>query len=162
MTGYQEVLSDPSYCGQIVTFTYPLLGNYGVNDEDWESDRLRAQGVVCREVCEAPSNWRSTGRLEDLLAERGVPGICGIDTRALTRHLRDRGVMRGCLSAVDLAPDSLVEKARKSPSMLGLALADLVPCIEPSWWGPDGPAETCPEPDPPPALAPRPSAAVLD
>ena len=67
MTGYQEVLSDPSYCGQIVTFTYPLLGNYGVNDEDWESDRLRAQGVVCREVCDHPSNWRSQGRLADLL-----------------------------------------------------------------------------------------------
>jgi carbamoyl-phosphate synthase small subunit len=144
MTGYQEVLSDPSYCGQIVTFTYPLLGNYGVNGEDWESDRIRAQAMVCREVCEWPSNWRSTGRLEDLLEARGVCGISGIDTRALTRHLRDKGVMRGCLSATDLEPDSLVEKARQSPSMLGLALADLVTCSEPYWWGESGPGQTEP------------------
>ncbi len=142
MTGYQEILSDPSYCGQIVTFTYPLLGNYGVNDEDWESERLRAQGMVCREVCEEPSNWRSTGRLQDLLEEKGLPGICGIDTRALTRHLRDRGVMRGCLSAVDLDPDSLVEKARRSPSMEGLALAELVTCTEPYWWTGHGASES--------------------
>jgi carbamoyl-phosphate synthase small subunit len=157
MTGYQEILSDPSYCGQIVTFTYPLLGNYGVNDEDWESDRLRAQAVVCREVCETPHNWRSTGRLEDLLAARGVPGICGIDTRALTRHLRDKGVMRACLSSSDLDADSLVEKARRSPSMLGLALADLVTCTEPYWWTAAGPAEiAAPEDDG------RPLAVVLD
>jgi carbamoyl-phosphate synthase small subunit len=142
MTGYQEILSDPSYCGQIVTFTYPLLGNYGVNDEDWESERLRAQGMVCREICEVPSNWRSTGRLQDLLETKGLPGICGIDTRALTRHLRDRGVMRGCLSAVDLDADSLVEKARRSPRMEGLALAELVTCTEPYWWTPNGPSDT--------------------
>ena len=139
MTGYQEILSDPSYCGQIVTFTYPLIGNYGVNDEDWESERLRAQGMVCREICERPSNWRSTGRLEDLLEEKGLPGIAGIDTRALTRHLRDKGVMRGCLSAVDLDPDSLVDKARRSPSMEGLALAERVTCTEPYWLTPSGP-----------------------
>ena len=157
MTGYQEVLSDPSYCGQIVTFTYPLIGNYGVNDEDWESDRLRAQAMVCREVCEVPSNWRSTGRLEDLLEARGVPGLCGIDTRALTRHLRDRGVMRGCLSAAETDADALVEKARRSPSMLGLALADLVTCVEPYWWTEAGPAdaETAGESN-------RPLAVVLD
>ena len=142
MSGYQEVLSDPSYCGQIVTFTYPLLGNYGVNGEDWESDRLRAQALVCRETCEWPSNWRSTGRLEDLLEDKGVPGICGIDTRALTRHLRDRGVMRGCVSALDLDADSLVEKARAAPRMQGLALADLVTCGEPYWWTDAGPAES--------------------
>jgi carbamoyl-phosphate synthase small subunit len=157
MTGYQEVLSDPSYCGQIVTFTYPLLGNYGVNDEDWESDRLRAQGVVCRDLCETPSNWRSTGTLGDLLAERGVPGISGLDTRALTRHLRDRGVMRGCLSAVDLDPDSLVQKARSSPSMLGLALADLVTCTEPYWWSHGAPSENEPGDE-----GDRPLAVVMD
>ena len=134
MTGYQEVLSDPSYCGQIVSFTYPLLGNYGVNPADFESDRLRAQGMVCREVCDHPSNWRSTGSLGDLLEARGVPGIAGIDTRALTRHLRDKGVMRGCLSAVDLDPDSLVEKARQAPRMEGLALADRVTCAAPYRW----------------------------
>jgi carbamoyl-phosphate synthase small subunit len=147
MTGYQEVVSDPSYCGQIVTFTYPLLGNYGVNDEDWESDRVRAQGVVCREACEIPSNWRSTGDLGALLTARGVPAIAGIDTRALTRHLRDRGVMRGCLSAAELDPDTLVDKARSSPSMLGLALADLVTCAESAWWTDAGPSENPAEDD---------------
>ena len=144
MTGYQEVLSDPSYCGQIVTFTYPLMGNYGVNEEDWESAALRAQGMVCREMCEMPSNWRSTGRLQDLLERRGLPAIAGIDTRALTRHLRDRGVMRGCLSATSTDADSLVDKAKKSPSMLGLALADLVTCGEPYWWSDAGPSEAEP------------------
>jgi carbamoyl-phosphate synthase small subunit len=157
MTGYQEVLSDPSYCGQIVTFTYPLLGNYGVNDDDWESDRLRAQAMVCREVCEWPSSWRSKGRLEDLLEARGVPGIQGIDTRALTRHLRTRGVMRGCVSALDLDADSLIEKARQSPSMAGLALADIVTCIEAYWWTATGPAETLPDEE-----AARPLIAVMD
>jgi carbamoyl-phosphate synthase small subunit len=144
MTGYQEILSDPSYCGQIVTFTYPLMGNYGVNDEDWESNALRAQGMVCREVCETPSSWRSRGRLEDLLEARGVPGICGIDTRALTRHLRDRGVMRGCISSVSADADALVEKARRSPSMVGLALADLVTCVEPYTWTESGVSEAEP------------------
>ena len=157
MTGYQEVLSDPSYCGQIVTFTYPLLGNYGVNDEDWESGRLRAQAMVCRDLCEFPSSWRSRGRLEDLLEERGVPGITGVDTRALTRHLRDRGVMRGCLSALETDTDALVEKARQSPSMLGLALAELVTCVEPYWWTEHGPAENAPAGD-----AARPLAVVMD
>jgi len=157
MTGYQEVLSDPSYFGQIVTFTYPLLGNYGVNLEDFESDRFRAQAIVCREVCEHPSNWRSTGRLQDLLEHKGVPGIDGIDTRALTRHLRDRGVMRGCLSAVDLNADSLIAKARSAPRMEGLALADRVTCAEGYWWSEAGPA-----PAAPPADAGRPLVAVLD
>lgn len=157
MTGYQEVLSDPSYCGQILTFTYPLLGNYGVNDEDWESDRLRAQGMVCRDLCEVPSNWRSTGTLQELLEARGVPGITGVDTRALTRHLRDRGVMRGCLSSHTSDPDALVEKARRSPSMLGLALADLVTCSEAYWWSATGPAELAP-----PNEAHRPLAVVYD
>jgi len=141
MTGYQEILSDPSYCGQIVTFTYPLLGNYGVNDEDWESERVRAQGLICREMCETPSNWRSTGGLREFLEVRGIPAIAGIDTRALTRHLRDRGVMRGCLSAVELDADTLVDKARSSPSMTGLALADLVTCAEPYGWAERGPNE---------------------
>jgi carbamoyl-phosphate synthase small subunit len=157
MAGYQEVLSDPSYCGQILTFTYPLLGNYGVNDEDWESEKLRAQGMVCRDLCETPSNWRSRGTLHDLLAERGVPGIQGIDTRALTRHLRDRGTMRGCLSTVSTNADELVEKARRSPRMEGLALADVVTCVEPYSWSEHGPVESEPIAD-----RGRPLAVVLD
>ncbi|HEY6196891.1 MAG TPA: glutamine-hydrolyzing carbamoyl-phosphate synthase small subunit, partial [Candidatus Eisenbacteria bacterium] len=139
MTGYQEVLSDPSYCGQILTFTYPLIGNYGVNAEDFESASLRAQGVVCRDLCEVPSNWRATGTLDGLMREQGLPGISGIDTRALTRHLRDAGTMRGCLSTLSTRADELVEKARKSPRMEGLALADVVTCVEPYWWGAGGP-----------------------
>ena len=147
MTGYQEVLSDPSYCGQILTFTYPLIGNYGVNAEDFESSDLRAQGMVCRDLCELPSNWRSTGTLGDLMHARGLPGISGIDTRALTRHLRDAGTMRGCLSTVSENAHELVEKARKSPRMEGLALADVVTCVEPYWWSGAGPAAAEPAAD---------------
>ena len=116
MTGYQEVLSDPSYCGQILTFTYPLIGNYGVNGEDWESSDLRAQGMVCRDLCEVPEQLaRPPARSTALLAEKGLPGLSGIDTRALTRHLRDQGTMRGCLSTLSTNADELVDKARKSP-----------------------------------------------
>ncbi len=142
MTGYQEVLSDPSYCGQILTFTYPLIGNYGVNAEDMESDRLRAQGMVCRDICDTPSNYRSQGTLPDLLVQHGLPGITGVDTRALVRHLRERGTMRGCLSTLGTDADALIEKARRSPRMEGLALADMVTCIEPYWWEETGPSET--------------------
>jgi len=144
MTGYQEVLSDPSYCGQILTFTYPLIGNYGVNAEDMESNDLRAQGMVCRDLCEIPSNWRSTGTLDALLVEKNLPGLSGIDTRALTRHLRDKGTMRGCLSTLSTNAAELVEKARKSPKMEGLALADVVTCVEPYWWTAAGPAASEP------------------
>lgn len=147
MAGYQEVMSDPSYCGQILTFTYPLIGNYGVNGEDWESEKLRAQGMVVRDLCEVPSNWRSTGTLHGLLESQGVPGITGVDTRALTRHLRDRGTMRGCLSCVSTDADALVDKARSSPKMQGLALADVVTCVEPYWWGEHGVTEKEPVPD---------------
>ena len=147
MTGYQEVLSDPSYCGQILTFTYPLIGNYGVNRTDFESSSLRAQGMVCRDLCERPSNWRSTGTLDEMLAEYGLPGITGVDTRALTRHLRDQGTMRGCLSTSSTDADALVEKARQSPRMQGLALADLVTCVEPYWWSEHGPNERQPVSD---------------
>ena len=147
MTGYQEVLSDPSYCGQILTFTYPLIGNYGVNAEDFESSALRAQGMVCRDICEVPSNWRSTGTLQDLLVQQGLPGISGIDTRALTRHLREAGTMRGCLSTVSTNADELVDKARKSPRMEGLALADVVTCVEPYWWSANGPSAKEPTAD---------------
>ncbi|MEO5988404.1 MAG: glutamine-hydrolyzing carbamoyl-phosphate synthase small subunit [Candidatus Eisenbacteria bacterium] len=141
MTGYQEVLSDPSYCGQILTFTYPLIGNYGVNADDMESERLRAQGLVCRDVCDTPSNYRSQGTLPDLLLEHGVPGITGVDTRALVRHLRERGTMRACLSTTRTEPDALIDLARSSPRMEGLALADVVTCVEPYWWNDTGPSE---------------------
>ncbi len=136
MTGYQEVLSDPSYTGQIVTFTWPSPGNYGVSEADWESAALRAQGLVCRDLCEHPNGLPPT--LEGLLLARGLPGITGVDTRALTRHLRERGAMRGCLSALEGDPDALVRKARASPPMLGLALADRVTCAAAYEWTGDG------------------------
>ncbi|MEW6572584.1 MAG: carbamoyl-phosphate synthase domain-containing protein, partial [Bacillota bacterium] len=102
MTGYQEVLTDPSYCGQIVVMTYPLIGNYGINNEDSESRRAFVRGFVVREACSTPSNWRTQRGLEDYLKEQGIIGLCGIDTRAVTKRLRQYGTMRGVLSTVDL------------------------------------------------------------
>lgn len=98
MTGYQEVLTDPSYCGQIVTMTYPLIGNYGVNETDPESAKPQVSGFIVREVCDAPSNWRSQGSLSDYLEENGICGLSGIDTRALTRIIREKGTMRGMIT----------------------------------------------------------------
>lgn len=115
MTGYQEALTDPSFAGQILTFTYPLIGNYGVNDEDFESDRVQVEGVVIRELCETPNNWRAAGSLSDFLVRNGVVGIAEVDTRALTRHLRIHGVMMGGIST-DLTADQLLELVRSTPS----------------------------------------------
>src|SRR5881398_2851551 len=93
MTGYQEILTDPSYCGQIVTMTYPLIGNYGVNDEDPESRRVFAEGFIVRELSRTHSNWRAAGSLDQYLKTAGIPGISDIDTRSLVRHIRERGSM---------------------------------------------------------------------
>jgi len=134
MSGYQEILTDPSYCGQMVTMTYPLIGSYGVNHEDVESNRIQVRALLVKEYQEYPSNYRSEKDLADYLAEAGIPGIQGIDTRALTRHIRARGAMRAALSTRDLDPDSLVEKARLSPDMTGLDLAKAVTCREPMVW----------------------------
>lgn len=98
MTGYQEVLTDPSYAGQIVVFTYPLIGNYGINDDDFESDRIQVAGIVVREACGIPSNWRSRRSIGELLAERGIPAIQGVDTRALTKRIRSAGVTMGVIT----------------------------------------------------------------
>ncbi len=100
MTGYQEVLTDPSYTGQVVTMTYPLVGNYGINREDAESGRPQVRGFVVRECCDHPSNWRSLGSLHEYLAQHGIPGLAGIDTRSLVRRLRTAGTMRGVLSTL--------------------------------------------------------------
>ncbi len=115
MTGYQEVLTDPSYKGQIVTMTYPLIGNYGINGEDQESRRPQVEGFIVRELTRVPSNFRSHQTLEAYLAEHGVIGLEGIDTRALVRRLRVRGAMTGVLSTTDLDDASLVHKARTCP-----------------------------------------------
>lgn len=98
MTGYQEILSDPSYAGQMVVFTYPMIGNYGINIDDFESDRLQVKGIVVREACDKPSNWRSTQTIDALLKERGVTGIQGLDTRAITKRIRSAGVTMGMIT----------------------------------------------------------------
>ncbi|MBD2122576.1 glutamine-hydrolyzing carbamoyl-phosphate synthase small subunit [Trichocoleus sp. FACHB-262] len=126
MTGYQEVLTDPSYCGQIVTFTYPELGNTGVNPEDDESARPQVRGAIARNICPRPSNWRSTQSLSDYLKQHNIPGIYGIDTRALTRKLRSAGAMNGAISTEILDPTELLEQVQNAPSMAGLNLVQEV------------------------------------
>ena len=131
LSGYQEVLTDPSYHGQIVTMTYPHVGNYGVNATDVESSRVRVAGFVVREAVEAYSNHRATGTLHDYLSGAGIVGIEGIDTRRLTRHIRSLGAMRGGISTEDLDPDSLRARVLQSPDMNGLNLVDPVTTPEP-------------------------------
>ena len=134
MAGYQEILTDPSYCGQMVTMTYPLIGNYGINDADVESERIQVRALLVKEYQEFPSNWRSQNSLAHYLTEARVPGVEGIDTRALTKHIRQAGAMRAALSTLDLDPDSLVSKARQSPSMTGLDLVMEVTGKGPMLW----------------------------
>src|SRR5262249_19161980 len=134
MTGYQEVLTDPSYKGQLVTMTYPLIGNYGVNDEDRESRRPQVEGFIVRELTRVPSNFRAHGTLDAYLAEHKVIGLEGIDTRALVRRLRVRGAMTGVLSTTDLEDRSLVEKARRSPTMVGRDVVRRVVPAAPFVW----------------------------
>jgi carbamoyl-phosphate synthase small subunit len=128
MTGYQEVLTDPSYKGQIVAMTYPHIGNYGINAEDRESQKPQIEGFVVRELTRLPSNFRADASLDTYLAENGIPGLEGIDTRALVRRLRVRGTMTGVLSTADLDDASLVRKARSSPGIVGRDLVrEVVP-----------------------------------
>ncbi len=138
MTGYQEVLTDPSYAGQIVCMTYPLIGNYGVNSGDEESDRPWVEGFVVREASRVASNWRSQESLDDYLKRWHIVALEGIDTRALVRHIRDKGAMRACISTVDLDQESLIEKARQSPSMENRELATLVTTKKPYEIVPEG------------------------
>ena len=128
MTGYQEILTDPSYKGQIVTMTYTQIGNYGVNDEDVESAKPYVEGFIVKEYLDIPSNWRAKKSLHRYLADNKIVGIQGIDTRALTRHLRDFGAQPGVISTKDMNPESLVAKAQKLPKMSGLDLAKDVTC----------------------------------
>ena len=134
MIGYQEVLTDPSYKGQIVTMTYPLIGNYGVNPGDLESLHPHVEGFVVREYQRNPSNWRSTDSLDRFLADHGVVGISGIDTRALTRRLRVDGVMRGVIRSGAAEPDALVAQARAVPGMMGQDLVREVTTDRPYRW----------------------------
>ena len=134
MCGYQEVLTDPSYKGQMVAMTYTQIGNYGVDEEDIESNKLWLEGFIVKEYCDYPSNWRSKETLNSYLKKNKIVGIRSIDTRALTKHLRDNGAMNGVISTVDLNPANLVKKANKFPSMEGLDLAKEVTCKEQYSW----------------------------
>jgi carbamoyl-phosphate synthase small subunit len=134
MTGYQEILTDPSYNGQIVTMTYPLIGNYGVNAEDVESGGLKLRGFVVRELCREPSNFRSSQSLDDYLRENNVIGIEGVDTRALVRRIRVQGAMTGVLSTEDLDDASLIAKAQSSPDLVGQDLVkEVIPHEAADW-----------------------------
>ena len=128
MSGYQEILTDPSYKGQIVCMTYPHIGNTGVNPEDPESHRPWAEGFVVREASPVAASWRATASLDSYLREHGIVGIQGIDTRALTRHLRDRGAQEGVISTEELDQDRLVAKAKASPGLIGRDLVQDVSC----------------------------------
>ena len=138
MMGYQEILTDPSYRGQIVTMTYPLIGNYGVNREDVEGDRIAVEGFVVRECSRIPCNWRSEKGLGEYLAENGIIGIEGIDTRALTRHIRLAGAMKGILSTEDIDEQSLIQKAQQSPGLVGRDLVETVTVEQAYSWNERG------------------------
>jgi carbamoyl-phosphate synthase small subunit len=147
MSGYQEVITDPSYHGQLVTFTYPLIGNYGVDDHLLESSDVRTRAIIVREVKNTAWNQSCSGALVDWLGARGVVGVGGIDTRALTRRLRERGAMNACVAAgPDLRVDDLLAQARGIPSMAGSDLVGAVTCAEPYDWAPEEADGEVPEP----------------
>jgi carbamoyl-phosphate synthase small subunit len=152
ITGYQEIMSDPSYKGQIMTFTYPHIGNYGINEYDMESGNIQTEGLIVKECSPTYSNWRATTSLQKFLEKDGRIGIEGIDTRSLVRVLRSQGVMRGIISAKDTDPSTLIERARALPSMEGLDLTGAVTCTAPYIW----PASRVAEPlEQPASLQPR-------
>jgi carbamoyl-phosphate synthase small subunit len=134
MTGYQEILTDPSYRGQMVCMTYPLIGNYGINPEDVESRRPWVAGFIVKEACPYPSSWRSRVSLDDYLREHGIVGIQGIDTRALTRHLRDQGAQEGIISTEEHDSARLAERARGLPGLIGRDLVTEVSVAQPHGW----------------------------
>ncbi len=134
MTGYQEILTDPSYKGQMVCMTYPLIGNYGINPEDMESETIHASALIVKECCKEPSNWRSTESLPEFLIRHNVPGIEGIDTRALTVHLRNVGALRGIISTKSDNIAELIQKAKSLPSMEGQNLVvEVAPKLPYTW-----------------------------
>jgi len=138
MTGYQEILTDPSYKGQIVTMTYPLIGNYGINFEDFESERPHLSGFIVREASRIVSNWRADMSLNAFLKKYKIMGIEGIDTRALTLHIRSAGAMKGIISTKDLDAQSLVKKARESKGLVGTDLVKEVTCKKAYEWNKKG------------------------
>ena len=137
MTGYQEVLTDPSYRGQIVAMTYPLIGNYGINSLDQESRAPHVRGFVIEELTEVPSNWRSEMSLDEYLRNSSIPGAKGIDTRALTRHLRTRGAMKACLTTEEISPEEATQTAIKGEGVIGMDYVREVSTKEIYRWDPD-------------------------
>ena len=137
LSGYQEILTDPSYRGQMVMMTYPHIGNYGINPEDIESKQPWLAGFIVKEACPYPSNWRSRQSLGEYLAAHGIVGIQGIDTRALTTHLRDHGSQQGMISHRDLDPARVIRKAREAPGIIGRDLVREVTCVKAYKWTED-------------------------
>lgn len=139
MTGYQEILTDPSYCGQIVTMTYPLIGNYGVNSSDMESASIHPGAFLVREYNRIPSNHLSEGTLADFLIKNNILGVEGLDTRAITKHTRQAGALKGVVSTQDLDPESLIHKANSWAGLVGHDMVSRVTCDEPYGWSAAGP-----------------------
>ncbi|MBP7793063.1 MAG: glutamine-hydrolyzing carbamoyl-phosphate synthase small subunit [Candidatus Goldbacteria bacterium] len=138
MTGYQEILTDPSYKGQIVTMTYPEIGNYGFNEDDTESIKPMVEGFIVKEMCKYPSNWRARGDLPSYLIKNNVPAIEGIDTRALTKHIRDYGAMKSVISTTDINLRSLLKKVKDSETITGKDMVKFVTTKKEFEWQPDG------------------------
>lgn len=138
MTGYQEILTDPSYEGQLVAMTYPEIGNVGVNPEDDESRRPYVKGFIVKEYCSAPSNWRATRSLHDYMQEHGIVGIAGVDTRSLVTHIRRQGAQQGVISTGGGGAAALAEKAQRAPGLVGRDLVRNVSCREPYGWDQGG------------------------
>lgn len=134
MSGYQEILTDPSYHEQIVTMTYPLIGNYGTNDEDWEARKIFCSGFIVRENCSYPSNWRNQATLSEYLDKNKVVALEGIDTRKLVRHIREQGAMKGVMSNEDFSKNRLMEKMKKHPSLVGRDIVKNVTVKKPYRW----------------------------
>ena len=162
MAGYQEILTDPSYKGQIVIMTYPLIGNYGVNDQDIESLTPKVEGFVVKENSSGFSNWRGSGSLSEYLVKHRVMGVEGVDTRALTKHLRVRGAMKAILSTEDLDRNHLIEKAKASPGLIGRDLVREVTCQTSYEWTTENDPSFSPLKDTPPFSRGRFKVVVLD
>jgi len=162
MTGYQEILTDPSYKGQIVIMTYPLIGNYGINAVDIESQNPKVEGFVIKENSTRYSNWRAEWSLSDYLIEHRIMGVEGMDTRALTKHIREKGAMKAILSTEDFDRDRLVEKARSSPGLIGRDLVKEVTCEKPYPWAEGNDSQFLTRHFSRPIFPSRPRVAVLD
>jgi carbamoyl-phosphate synthase small subunit len=162
MTGYQEILTDPSYKGQIVTMTYPLIGNYGINHEDIESQEPKVEGFIVKENSSIFSNWRGDHSLSDYLNSHRIMAAEGMDTRAITRHIRLAGAMKAILSTDDLDRDRLVEKAKASPGLLGRDLVKEVTCERPFPWTNKNDSQFLNHHSPPSTLHFRPKVVALD